>query len=214
MGPPADYAELLAPQAAASNHNINIKSLLWILIFPFIVIAAVILLHMEPSKVEPVAKEEFLKSFPQKIEQFNIAKADYKEVIKTFGEPLDYVWGNQNFTKKNLPLRYIMVYPADFRVFMSEGQIIEVRFEGPVANYAFLGKIKVGAPLDEVLNVVGQPTETVTGEKLNFAEGVLYKDIEGRKGYCYYHRPDHHVRFFFLNYKVKAIYVTRSDYND
>jgi len=53
----------------------------------------------------------------------------------------------------------------------------------------------------------------VEGEQIGWVNNVLYKDIEGTKGRCYYHRPDHNVRFFFSNYKVKAMYITRSDYN-
>lgn len=70
----------------------------------------------------------------------------------------------------------------------------------------------MGSPLEEVLEAVGQPKETVEGQKNWFEDGVLYKDIEGRKGYCYYGRADQDVRFFFRSYKVIAIYETRSDY--
>jgi hypothetical protein len=68
--------------------------------------------------------------------------------------------------------------------------------------------------LAEVKKAVGEPKNTITGKKNKFVEGTLYKDIDGKKGYCYYHRSDHKVRMFFQDYKVIAIYVTRSDYYD
>ena len=101
----------------------------------------------------------------------------------------------------------------DVHLFMRWDTIVELRFESPEADYAFCDKIRVGSSLDEVLEVVGQPAETAEGEQIGWVNNVLYKDIEGTKGRCYYHRPDHNVRFFFSNYKVKAMYITRSDYN-
>jgi len=52
----------------------------------------------------------------------------------------------------------------------------------------------------------------VQGENNKFEDGVLYKDIDGRKGHCYYARHDQDVRLWFLDYKIIAIYMTRSDY--
>ena len=42
-----------------------------------------------------------------------------------------------------------------------------------------------------------QPTETVTGQKNEFKDGVLYRDVDGQKGNDYYHRSDQKVRLFF-----------------
>jgi hypothetical protein len=42
----------------------------------------------------------------------------------------------------------------------------------------------------------------------------LYRDIDGRKGYDYYHRKDKDLRLWFLNDRLGAIYVTRSDYGN
>ncbi len=58
-----------------------------------------------------------------------------------------------------------------------------------------------------MLDALGQPSRTVTGQALDFATNVLYKDIDGQQGRAYYARPDQHVRCFFRNNKLMALYV-------
>jgi len=145
-----------------------------------------------------------------KVAQLDIDKATLDDVIRIFGEPTKYIWGKETFTKDNLPSRYIASYPDGFSVFMLNGQIAELRFAKPGAGYIFKNKLQIGSVLDKVLEVIGQPAQTVEGQPNKFEDGVLYKDIDGRKGYCYYKRADQNVRLFFANYKVTALYVTRS----
>jgi serine protease AprX len=59
-----------------------------------------------------------------------------------------------------------------------------------------------------VLAVLAKPRETVVGEPYGWKNGVLYKDAEGRKGNCYYLSCQDHVRMFFEDYKVAALYLT------
>jgi hypothetical protein len=140
----------------------------------------------------------------------DIDTATLDDVIDIFGEPVEYHWNGQTYTKDNLPNVYIAQYPNDFGIVMVSGYIDELRFESPAAGYLFQGQIHVASSLNDVLSVVGQPTETVVGQPNGGQDGVLYKDINGTKGYCYYRRSDRNVRFFFLNYAVSALYVTRS----
>ena len=71
--------------------------------------------------------EEFTRKLPAKIRQLDIDTADLERVKEIFGKPLKYVWGKETFTEDDLPKRYIMVYPSQFRVFMSGNKIIEIR---------------------------------------------------------------------------------------
>jgi beta-lactamase regulating signal transducer with metallopeptidase domain len=155
--------------------------------------------------------EEFTRRLPAKIRQLNIDTADYGRVIEIFGKPIKYVWGKKTFTEDDLPIRYIMVYPSQFRVFMSGNKIAEIRHESGF-NYVFRGKLRHGSTLDEVFEVIGHPENIVEGEQNSFEDGVLYKDIDGRKGHCYYARSDQNVRLWFLDYKIIAIYMTRSEH--
>ena len=144
------------------------------------------------------------------VAQLDIDTATLDDVIDIFGEPVDYAWGDQIYTKDNLPDVYIARYPNEFGILMDRGYINELRFESPAAGYVWTGGIQVGSSLDDVLAVVGQPTETVVGQSVANEDGVLYKDINGIVGYCYYRRSDQNVRFFFWNYAVSALYLTRS----
>jgi len=216
-----EYEELLdamrksPPTNSRGPATIFRKHLLWVSVTAVAVLAAAILLLMVIfSKPAPVTLEEFRHNFPEKVASLNIDTANLDDVIRIFGEPIDYVWGRQVIDRAKIPAdRYCIKYPDDVHLFMRWDSIVELRFESPAADYVFRDKIRVGSSLDEVLEVVGQPAETIEGEQIGWVNNVLYKNIEGKKGYCYYHRPDQNVRFFFMNYKVKAIYVTRSDYN-
>jgi hypothetical protein len=157
--------------------------------------------------------EEFTGRLPARIRQLDIDTADPEQVKEIFGKPLKYVWGKKTFTEDDLPKRYIMVYPSQFRVFMSGNKIIEIRHESDF-NYVFRGKLRCGSTLEEVFEVLGRPKEIVQGKDNKFKDGVLYKDIDGRKGHCYYARHEQDVRLWFLDYKIIAIYMTRSDYGE
>lgn len=157
--------------------------------------------------------EEFTRRLPERISRLDIDRADLEQVKEIFGKPLKYIWGKGTFTEDNLPKRYILYYPSQFRVFMIGDKIIEIRHESGF-NYVFRGKLRSGSTLDEVFDVVGHPEKVVQGEENKFEDGVLYKDINGREGHCYYARYDQDVRLWFLDYKLIAIYMTRSDYGE
>ena len=138
---------------------------------------------------------------------FNTATLD--DVIEIFGEPTAYKWGSQIYNRGDLPVAvYCLWYPDSFFIVMTWDSVNELRFESPALGYIWTGGIHVGSSLNDVLSVVGQPTETVVGQPCGWSDGVLYKDIDGTTGYCYYCRSDQNVRFFFSNYNVSALYLT------
>ncbi|MHC4528141.1 MAG: S8 family serine peptidase [Planctomycetota bacterium] len=148
-----------------------------------------------------------------KVAQVNIGTATLDDAIRIFGEPAEYFWGGKTFTRDELPSSYIAAYPNEFEIMIHQGKVSELRFEGPETGYLFAGKLQVGSSLEQVLEVVGQPKQIVEGKKPMggpVGDAVLYKDIEGRKGFCYYSRADQGVRFIFGEYKVTAVYLTRS----
>lgn len=146
-----------------------------------------------------------------KVAKLNIKTARLDRVIRIFGEPVEYAWGNQAFTKDNLPLVYLLNYPNGFSVLMNHGKVEELRHSQP--GYKFRGKLQVGSSLEQALEVIGKPKQTVEGQQNDLKDRVLYKDIDSKEGYCYYARSDKGVRIFFLDYKVNALYVTRSDFS-
>jgi serine protease AprX len=151
--------------------------------------------------------------FNAKVAQINIDKATLDDVIRVFGEPQKYIWGNQSFSKDKLPEHFLAFYPNGFHVCFANGRIEELRFEGGDCGYVFADKIRIGSSLDEVIETLGQPKGTVQGKSNAFQDGILYKDINGQKGNCYYARKDKGVRLFFVQNRVIALYVTRTGFD-
>jgi hypothetical protein len=141
----------------------------------------------------------------EQVARLDLATATLDDVSRIFGAPQSYAWEGKTFTRDNLPRVYVVEYPNDFSVLMNGGGVGELRFGGPGAGYAYQGKLHVGSSLEEALAVLGQPASTEEGAPIAGKDGVLYKDVGGKKGYCYYSRADHHIRLFFLDNKVAAL---------
>jgi bla regulator protein blaR1 len=151
----------------------------------------------------------FSRALQEKADKLDLSTAKCEDIVKTFGEPTEYVWGSDVFKPEKLPSHYIMSYPDGFSVFMADGQIVELRFGEP--NYAYKGKLKVGSSMEDAFKLLGQPDKTVTGEKNGFQNGVYYKDVTD--GGDYYARKEQNVRMFAKDGKVLAIYVTRPGFD-
>lgn len=162
------------------------------------------------DEVKVGGEAETASDINRKISRLNVGKSTLRDVIRIFGEPMRYLWGNKTFTKNSLPETYVAMYPNGFSVLISNGRVNEFRHEGP-DGYSFLGKLQVGASAQEVAGIVGMPKMMVQGKPNEYADGVFYRDIDGKKGLCYYGRKDKGVRFFFENNRVSAIYVARDD---
>jgi subtilisin family serine protease len=163
-------------------------------------------------------------SINERVAQLDIKNATPEDVIRIFGKPSLYKRGGQTFKEDNLPDNYAMTYSEGFSVSMLDGHIEELRFQKP--GYVFRDSITVGSTLDEVPKVLGPQTKimegkefrlergvlyTKEGDKIEPVDGVLYKDIGGRKGYRFYDaRADQGVRMLFMNDKVVVLCVTRT----
>jgi hypothetical protein len=174
---------------------------------------------------QPITPEMFTldvsresKEFIAKVNQVNINDATVGDIIRILGKPLSYrgigrINGNKTLSQDNLPDYYAMEYPNSFWVYINKGKLDEFLLGEDCASlgYIFRDKIRIGSSLDEVLDAVGQPVETVVGQPNKWENGVLYKDIDGHKGECYYQRPDQGVRIFFTDYKVTTLGLTRTE---
>ncbi|UCC97651.1 MAG: hypothetical protein JSW66_17625 [Phycisphaerales bacterium] len=211
MGPASDYAELLDP-GVSSTPEASPRKRMWWAGFAAVAALAIVLAAKTFLNDRPVMSEAFRRILIEKLKTFDIDTAGAEDVVEAFGEPLKYVWGRQVLDGDNLPWRYVAVYPNGFHVLVVDGKVIELRHEGDGTGYVLGGKLKVGSELDEALAVLGRPREILHGQENRFEDGVLYQDIEGKRGYCYYSRADRDVRLWFADYKIAAIYVTRSDH--
>lgn len=167
-----------------------------------------------PAAPATAADAEFGRLLQGRVDALNIDSASPAQVKALFGEPVSYVWGEQTFKPDALPDRYIMDYPCGFSVFLMGNRIMEIRHERHRGGspYVYRGVLRIGSTMQEALDLLGAPTETVTGQQNEYKDGVLYRDTEGNETGGYYHRSDQKVRLFFAGGKVIAIYMTRSDY--
>ncbi len=157
--------------------------------------------------------EPEIKDINKKIAQFDINNATLEDVIKTFGNPKSYFWGDKTFTKDNLPQAYMAFIEKDFYVSIFNNRVFEIRFQADeeiedYTGYIYKDAVKIGSPMEDALKVLDTPKKVVNGEPCNFdADGVLYKDIDGNKGSGYYCLKKQGVRMFFDQNKVAAIYL-------
>jgi hypothetical protein len=151
----------------------------------------------------------FSRELQAKADKLDLASAKREDVVKLFGEPAEYICGSDVYKPDNLPTHYIMDYTDGFSVFIANGQIVELRFEEP--NYTYKGKLKVGSSMEDAFKLIGQPDKTVTGGKIEFVNGVYYKD--GERGGEYYARKEQNVRMFGRGGRITALYVTRPGFD-
>jgi beta-lactamase regulating signal transducer with metallopeptidase domain len=142
-----------------------------------------------------------------KIAQLQPGASTRQDAIRLLGKPATYLSGDKTFQEDNLPSSYEAVFPNGPTIVFEDGVIEEIRFSGQDVGYVFRERIRLGSSLDDVLAVIAKPRETVVGEPFGRTDGVLYKDGGGQKGYCYYLSSQDHVRMFFEDYKVVALYL-------
>ena len=97
----------------------------------------------------------------QKLERLDLKTAGLDAIIELFGEPEKYIWGQNEYQKEQLPEVYLAVYPNGLRFVMNGGAISEIRHEGPT-GYRFKDTLQIGSSLETAMEVLGQPTQTVS----------------------------------------------------
>ena len=157
----------------------------------------------------------FLKNINSNLALLDINKATADNVIDVFGKPLSYQFGSDFFEEDNLPELYCMNYPGYFMVMIHENQVRSWGSE-EVPGYTFSDSIQIGSTVDEVLRELGPPAKVVEGFKFGggkFKDNVLYKNMNGRKGYCYYATisKGKRIRMFFMGNKMFSLHEHRTE---
>jgi RNA polymerase sigma factor (sigma-70 family) len=146
-----------------------------------------------------------INTIDDKIAQVTLPGTTIKDMIRVLGEPKRYWTGGKTLNKKKLPDSYLVSYPNGIQAALWRGKVYEVECVAPGPGFSYRNRLRIGSTLDEVVSELGPPTETIAGHTAkDFAEfrlsgfgGVLYTDIGGQEGHCYYWRPDQEVRFMF-----------------
>ncbi len=205
-----------SPQAGAANQTTlmqNRKLMKTKILLTALIVGAVCLVIGLAAWVATRPPKFSLVNIDAKIARLSKPGTTVNDVIHVLGEPTRYFWGNESHVQSgrhlpaNPPAYYVLQYPQGVSVLAGDGNVEELRSEGQGPGFTYQGKLHLGSSLDEVLDALGQPTETITGKPLGFDAGVLYKDIDGKTGYDYYARPEQHIRCFFQNNKVVALYL-------
>jgi len=111
------------------------------------------------SKVSTVVSSSVtgpeIKEINKKMAQIDINNATLEDVIKTFGSPKAYKWGDETFTKDNLPQVYIAVMEKGFSVVINNNIVSEIRFQADeeiedYTGYIYKDSVKVGSPMEDV----------------------------------------------------------------
>ena len=161
----------------------------------------------------------------EKVAQLDMSKATREDVIRIFGQPQSYQRDERTIKEENLPDKYVMAFADGFSVAIRDGRVEELRFLKP--GYVFRDHINVGSTLEEVLSALGPGTRTIDGglyrlergilynnegEAVEPEDGVIYKDIGHRKGFCFYDaRSTQGVLILFMGNRVVIICVTRTN---
>jgi hypothetical protein len=152
---------------------------------------------------DTISDPNFLKDFNTKMAKLDVNEGTAEDVIRIFGKPLYYSDDKGNKVDGNsLPLTYGMFYPEGFSILISENRIAVVHIRR--AGYLFEGEIGVGTSFDNVLKFFGPPDETIesTIRPKKVEAGVLYKDINGMRGKCFYKSKKYRAAVWIWDDKV------------
>ncbi len=159
------------------------------------------------------------QSIDAKIARLSKPGTTVREAVRVLGNPEKYASGTQTFDPNHPPQSYQLVYPQGVQVWIWRGKVKELESLQPGPGFSYHGKLRLGSTLDEVLQEVGPPAETISGQaaksvlgtSLGGYAGVLYKNLDGVTGYSYYWRPDQNVRFIFKEDAVIALLLDVAD---
>lgn len=146
--------------------------------------------------------------FEEKIAKINLGNCTPEEAVEIFGKPKSKELCDKDKTGKS----YVLKYQDGMSIFVDDKTVQELRFKSP-STFSYNG-IKIGSSLLEVIKIFGRPGKQVKGKSNDYKDNVLYRNINGQKGFCYYGKADKGVRCFFRDNKVDAIYLTASRKTD
>ncbi len=141
----------------------------------------------------------------ERIARLDLNTSKLSDIIDIFGEPLEYSWGSRVYLKNNLPDYYFMKYPNGLSILMNVYSIVEISILS--IGYIHEDILEVGSGLEDVLIVLGEPDQIISGQSSYFEDGILYKNINNEEGSYYYERKELGLRIFLKDNLVYAIYL-------
>ncbi len=150
------------------------------------------------------------KDVAARIDKLAVGSATRQDVIALFGEPLLYCQGKERFDASNLPSRFVMLYPGNVQVVISDDCVRSVTIVNP--GYLFRSRIQVGDARENVFKVLEPPLKTmeVAGDfdiRKVTKNPVFFQDAGGEAGNGYYRNEPEGVGLYFRQGKVMQIYL-------
>ncbi len=144
------------------------------------------------------------------ISTLKFGESSLSDVIKVFGEPVEYFWGDKKFTKDNLTDGYNALY-KELCVRMNKGKLLCITVAEDVVSY---GRVHIGTSIQDFVKLLGGPVKVEERDANQVKNGteedkVLYKceDYRGTKGFGYYYDNEKGITISFENNKVDAIVI-------
>ncbi len=150
------------------------------------------------------------KDLAARIDKLAIGSATRRDVIALLGEPTSYAQGKEHFEAGNLPSRFVMLYPGNVQVWISDDHVQNVLIVTP--GYFFRGAVQVGTSKEEAFKVLEPPRKTMEVAR-NFdmrtvtENPVFFQDLGGAAGDGYYRNQPEGVGLYFKQGKVMQIYL-------
>ncbi len=139
----------------------------------------------------------------RELDNIKCNKATSKNIIDLYDKPTKVILCSD---RNNIHVNYM--YGELFLYFGNQDKLIEKRFLIGFGiteiKFAYQGKIKLGSTLDEVLNYFGNPKTIIDGKPNDFQDDILYKNIDGKKGYNYICYKSKGIRIFFYEDKIST----------
>ena len=160
------------------------------------------------------------ETFSDKVAEVSLPGTTLDDMIRVLGKPKRYWIGGRNYHRDHLPDSCIASFNNGLQAAFYKERVFEVECLAPGTGYDYHG-LHIGSTLDDVLWVLGPPTQTISGHpanknfmpnRLSGFGGVLYTDIGGDKGESYYWRPDQGIRFMLKKGAVWEICIDVPNY--
>ena len=154
-----------------------------------------------------------------KIAKLNKPGTTGAKVLQVLGEPDAYTSSTNKVDRSHLPPSYALGYhQLGVEILVANGKVTELRsLHGAGPGFTFNGKVRLGSSLEELEQEAGKPYQTLTNQIVPWVTnaalpdtcipGVLYEDMNGKKGFGYYHSAVVPARFILRDDKVMAILV-------
>ena len=175
-------------------------------------VAAQLAKYYPPGTQQPRPEEgegpRVPKDLAARIDKLAVGSATRRDVIALLGEPFSCVRGKERFEAGNLPSRFVMLYPGNVQVFVSDDCVRTVTIRTP--GYFFRGAIQVGTAKEEVFKMLEPAGKTmeVAGNldiRTVTEDPVFFQDLGGAAGNGYYRNQADGVGLYFQQGRVLQI---------